>query len=416
VTSKAGAKPRVLLVGGGPFQLEILRAAQRRAEVAVVDGSPHAPGLALADHARVIDIADSPAVVRVARELRVSGVVTAASDVAVPAVSAVVRELGLPGLSPEVALRCRDKLACFRALTASGHAVPATHAVSDDAGARAAVEALGGYPVIVKPRSGGGGRGVVLVRAPNELPAALACARRAYGPGQHGVLVQEFIGGLSVGVEAFFAGGELAEAFVLDDQFEPGYISPAGHALPPTLAPAIADDVVRAIAAFGRALGLRDGPANFDLRQHHGRTIMLEVNPRLGGNSITDLVRCAYGVDLAEATVAAALGQDPRPILQRRRCDPAAARLILKHAHGTAHISGPLEPLAASAGVLHLDVLVNQGEPAHVRVDEWTIVGRTMVRAADSGSAAALAERVAHEVAERITLVPVPQPTAAGEP
>ena len=413
MTSNAGAglKPRVLLVGGGPFQLEILRAAQRRAEVAVVDGSPHAPGLALADHPRVVDIANAAAVVRVARELGVSGVVTAASDVAVPAVSAVVRELGLPGLPPDVALRCRDKLACFRALTASGHAVPATHAVSDEVGARTAVAALGGYPVIVKPRSGGGGRGVVLVRAADELGAAIACARRAYGPGQHGVLVQQFIGGRSVGVEAFFSGGELAEAFVLDDQFEPGYISPAGHALPPTLEPAIAQDVVRAIAAFGRALGLRDGPANFDLRQLDGRTIMLEVNPRLGGNSITDLVRCAYGVDLAEATVCAALGQNPRPILQRQRCEAAAARLILKHAHGTAQISEPLEPLAATDGVLHLDVLVSQGQPAHVRVDEWTIVGRTMVRAADSGSAAALAERVANEVASRITLLP---PTAAG--
>jgi biotin carboxylase len=219
-------------------------------------------------------------------------------------------------------------------------------------------------------------------------------------------------------VEAFFSGGALAEAFVLDDQFEPGYISPAGHALPPTLEPALADAVVQAIDAFGRALGLRDGPANFDLRQLEGRTIMLEVNPRLGGNSITDLVRCAYGVDLAEATVCAALGQDPRPILQRQRCQAAAARLILKHAHGTAHINAPLEPLAATEGVLCLDVLVSEGQPAHVRVDEWTIVGRTMVRAADSGSAAALAERVASEAAALITLgppsPPPSPPTAAG--
>ncbi|MET0385402.1 MAG: ATP-grasp domain-containing protein [Polyangiales bacterium] len=398
-------KPRILLVGGGPFQLEVLRAARRVGEVAVVDGSPHAPGLALADYPRVVDIADCAAVVEVARALRVSGVLTAASDVAVPAVSAVVRALGLPGSPPDVALRCRDKLACFQALQAHGHAVPHTYAVADEPQAERAALALGGYPVIVKPRTGGGGRGVVLVRSREELPGALACARRAYGTGELGVLVQEYIGGRSVGVEAFFSGGELIEAFVLDDQFEPGYISPAGHALPPTLEPAVETSVIAAVAAFGRSLGLCDGPANFDLRQVDGRTVMLEVNPRLGGNSITDLVRAAYGVDLAEASVAAAIGGEPRHSLRRRSCVPTAARLILKHAHGVARLEEPVSSFLDHPDVLSLDVLVSDGQLAHVRVDEWTILGRVMVRAADSGGAAGLAERVAGEAAERIALL-----------
>jgi biotin carboxylase len=408
VSSQAAAeKPVVLLVGGGPFQLEILRAAQKHAEVAVLDGSPNAPGLALADYPRVVDIADAARVVRVARELRVSGVVTAASDVAVPAVSAVVRELGLPGLLPEVAMRCRDKLACFRVLIAKGHAVPQTRAVHDDTDgheAHHAVIALGGYPAIVKPRSGGGGRGVVLVRERSQLCAAMACARRAYGPGQHGVLIQEFIAGRSVGVEAFFSNGELAEAFVLDDQFEQSYISPAGHALPSTLEPEIARKVIEHVAAFGRALGLRDGPANFDLRQLGERTVMLEVNPRLGGNSITDLVRAAYGVDLAEATVCAALGRDPRPILARTKLAPTAARLILKHAHGVAHMTDPTAEFRQHPDLLAMDLLVSDGALAHTRVDEWTILGRTMVRGKDSDSAARLAEQIASHVAASIQL------------
>ncbi|MEY4577269.1 MAG: Alanine-anticapsin ligase BacD, partial [Pseudomonadota bacterium] len=289
------AKPRVLLVGGGPFQLEILRAARRRAEVVVVDGSPRAPGLALADHAHVVDILDTAAVVDVARALRVSGVVTAASDVAVPAVSAVSRALGLPGLAPEVAQRCRDKWLCFQALSEHGQAVPQTYVLDDVEAAQRAVAALGGYPVIVKPRSGGGGRGVSLVRAESALAHAIASARRAYGPGLQGLLVQQYLAGESVGVEAFFSRGKLAAAFVLDDQFELDYVSPAGHALPPTLPAAVVPQVIAAVADFGAALGLQDGPANFDLRWVNGRTFLIEINPRLGGNSITDLVRAAYG-------------------------------------------------------------------------------------------------------------------------
>ncbi|MET0386019.1 MAG: ATP-grasp domain-containing protein [Polyangiales bacterium] len=398
-------RPRVLVVGGGPFQREILRAARACAEVVVVDGSPRAPGLALADHPRVVNIADPAAVVDVARAFRVAGVVTAASDVAVPAVSAVVEALGLPGLSPDAALRCRDKLACFRALAAGKHAVPETRAIDDVAQAERAAAEVGGYPVIVKPRSGGGGRGVGLVRAPSELSAAIACARRAFGAGDEAVLIQAYIDGLSVGVEAFFAGGELIAAFVLDDQFEPGYISPAGHALPSTLAPEDSARIVAAVAALGRTLGLSDGPANFDLRYAHGRTLLLEVNPRLGGNSITDLVRAAYGVDLAAATVAAALGRDPRPLLQRGAAQPIAARLVLKHGHGRARFSEPLAHDDAHPGVVSLDLLVSDGQAATLQVDEWTILGRVMTRAADSGGAAQLAEQVASEVAGRIALV-----------
>lgn len=397
-------KPRLLLVGAGPFQLDILRAARRYAEVAVIDGSPHAPGLALADIARVVDIADAAKVVEIARELQVSGVVTAASDVAVPAVSAVVRELALPGLTPEAALCCRDKLACFDKLSAASHRVPMTIAVADAAEAARAVQQVGGYPAIVKPRRGGGGRGVTIVRATEDLEPAMARARRAYGPGPHGVLVQELIAGRSVGVEAFFYQNELACAFVLDDQFEPGYVSPAGHSLPSTLSAALEQSVVSAIAALGQTLGLSAGPANFDLRLVDGETVLLEVNPRLGGSSISDLIRHAYGVDLPEATVCAALSRDPRPLLVKNKVSPTAARLILKQAHGVAQLNDAHDTFSDLPDVIALDLLVREGEPAQVLVDDWTIAGRTIVRAADSRSAAELAERVASAVAARIEL------------
>ena len=402
--SVSATKPRLLLVGAGPFQLEILRAARRYAEVAVIDGSAQAPGLALADIARVVDISDVAQVVEVARQLQVSGVVTAASDVAVPAVSEVVRALGLPGLAPEAALCCRDKLACFRALSASAHRVPLTIAVADAEEAERAVQQVGGFPAIVKPRRGGGGRGVTVARTQHDLEPALRCARRAYGPGPHGVLVQEFIPGRSVGVEAFFHQGELACAFVLDDQFEPGYVSPAGHSLPSTLTAAAEQSVVCAVAALGRTLGLSAGPANFDLRLVDGETILLEVNPRLGGNSISDLIRHAYGVDLPEATVCAALGRDPRPLLVHSKREPTAARLILKQAHGVAHLHEVQATFDDLPDVLALDLLVQESQPAQIRVDAWTIIGRTMVRGRDSEAAAELAERVASAVAARIEL------------
>jgi hypothetical protein len=102
--------------------------------------------------------------------------------------------------------------------------------------------------------------------------------------------------------------------------------------------------------------------------------------------------------------VYAALSNDPRPLLVRNKLSPTAARLILKHGHGVARLNDAHGTFSDLPDVIALDLLVQEGEPAHVRVDEWTIAGRTIVRAEHSHAAAELAERVASAVAARIEL------------
>jgi biotin carboxylase len=394
-------------VGAGPFQIELLRAARELAEVVAVDGSARAPGLALADIARVIDVRDTAAVVAVARELGVRGVATAASDVAVPAVSAVVEALGLVGLSSAVSERCRDKLQAFEAVRSAGLAVPETRGVTDCAQARAAIAELGGYPVVIKPRSGGGGRGVSVVHDLSELSSAFTRAEMSYvGLGAGGVLVQEWVDGRSLGAEVFLVGSEPRALFVLDDQFEPGFVSPVGHSLPPQIDEAMAAEVARTVTAFGKALGLTDGGVNFDLRVVAGRTVLIEVNPRLGGNSITDLIRSAYGADMARAAVLCALGRDPAPALQRRLCQPVAARLILKPGSGVVRYEQPAESFGDHEDVIALDLTVRDGEPSALHVDDFCLLGRCLVKAHTSAQAAELAERIAHIAADHIRLEP----------
>src|SRR5690348_15069997 len=132
------APPKVLVVGGGPFQLDIIRTAKDLgAIVGVADKSPSAPGLAIADHAIVADIIDVDAMVEAARAWGANGVVTAASDAAIPAVAAIGDALGLRAVPVDAARRCRDKLATFETLNAASLAVPATVRVRSVEEARA---------------------------------------------------------------------------------------------------------------------------------------------------------------------------------------------------------------------------------------------------------------------------------------
>jgi biotin carboxylase len=388
----------LLVVGAGRFQIALIREARALAEVVAIDGDPKAPGLALADRPEVIDIRDLDAVVALARSLRIAGVLTTASDAAVAAVAAVSEALGLPGLDRATAHSCQDKLACFERAKAAGLDVPPTRAVRSVSEARGCTNELGGFPIVIKPRAGGGGRGVSIVEDDDELATAFDNARRVYrGDAQPAVLVQAFVEGTSIGAEAFFLDGKLSELFVLDDQYEPGFVSPAGHSMPAHIDEVTRQRIRTALGKLGAALGLTTGVVNFDVRLSNAGVFALEVNPRLGGNSIPELVFEAYGVHLTGAAVSCALGHDPLPLLARKTPTPVAARLILRRM-----TDAPLPPvpseLRADPDLLALDVAERDGPPPPV-VNGFQVLGRCVVRGTSASQAADKARAIAHTLA-----------------
>lgn len=396
------------MIGGGPFQLDIIRAAKQLVrEVWVVDRDPAAPGMMLADRAIALDFVRTELVTELTKRERFDGVTTAASDAAVPAVAACVESCGLTGIDWTTARRCRDKLEAIETLARAGLRVPATRLVLDAAAARCQVDSVGGYPLVVKPRSGAGGRGVSIVRDESGLEAAVAKALR-YAPPGGGCLIQQYLSGHSVGVELFMWQGRRIAGYCLSDQYAPDFVSPIGHALPCDLSEHAQAHVLSAVDAFGPALGASAGPLNFDLRYVDGELWLIECNPRLGGNSITQLVRAAYGVDLAQATVLAALGEDPSALLTvRGAVQPCAARMMVGRGDGArVQLQRGLRDWQRCADVIELEVVARHGELATSRVDEWFILGRCLVRGSTAEGAIDLADRIAADVQSAVALVP----------
>lgn len=98
-----------------------------------------------------------------------------------PALATACARAGITFVGPDVeALEAMaDKLAAKRIVAARGvPVVPGAGepGMPDDALLAAAGDV--GYPLLVKPSAGGGGKGMVVVRSADELPGALASARR----------------------------------------------------------------------------------------------------------------------------------------------------------------------------------------------------------------------------------------------
>jgi acetyl-CoA carboxylase biotin carboxylase subunit len=87
-------------------------------------------------------------------------------------------DLTFIGPRPEVLERFASKYAVRRMLAANGlPTVPGSRGIVTDLGDALEQAAESGYPVLLKPSAGGGGRGMRLVRSPREMEQSLPLAR-----------------------------------------------------------------------------------------------------------------------------------------------------------------------------------------------------------------------------------------------
>jgi argininosuccinate lyase len=284
------------------------------------------------------------------RDARIAGV-TSSSEYYIETAASCARTLELPGPSPEAVRSCRHKGTQREILEAAGLGGPAfvrarTVAEVRDAGI--------GYPVVVKPCSGSGSVGVRLCA--NDAEATAHAARLLHASeNERGLsvpaelLVEEYLTGPEYSVE-MFAGCAVATT---DKHIGPlPWFVETGHDTPsrqPADRRRMLTDAAREAVA---ALDLRWGAAHVELRLAATGAQIIEVNPRLAGGMIPDLVQRAYGVDLIDAQIRAAVGLP---------CDLAApVRAAASIRFLTADSPGALsDPERAVTAALSVDGVVN---------------------------------------------------------
>jgi acetyl-CoA carboxylase biotin carboxylase subunit len=190
---------KVLIANRGEIAVRILRACRDLGLPAVVaysEADRDSLAVRLADEAICIGPAEArrsylnqPAVIS-------AGMITGCdaihpgygflSEDATFAEACVAHDLTFIGPRPEVLERFASKYAVRRMLAANGlPTVPGSRGIVSDLADALDQAGEAGYPVLLKPSAGGGGRGMRLVRSPREmetsLPLARSEARAAFG-------------------------------------------------------------------------------------------------------------------------------------------------------------------------------------------------------------------------------------------
>src|SRR5574342_139301 len=237
-----------------------------------------------------------------------------------PAFARAVRDAGLTfvGPSPEAMARVGNKIAARRLL--QGSEVPLVpgmvEAEADPARLQAAAARLG-YPVVLKAAAGGGGKGMRLVRRPEELAEA---ARRgqseallAFGDGSI-YLEQALERPRHVEFQVLADGqGRVVHLFERECSVQRRHQKIVEETPSPALDPALRERMGRAAVEVARRAGyLNAGTVEF-LLLPEGRFHFLEVNARLQvEHPITEVTT---GLDLVRCQVEIAAGL-PLPFRQ----------------------------------------------------------------------------------------------------
>jgi biotin carboxylase len=179
---------------------------------------------------------------------------------------------------------------------------------------------------MVKPVDGSGSKGVTHVTHPDHLPAAVARSR-SHSASQT-VIAEEFVPGRPLAIEVFMQNGKAAMASIKDREFVgEGFVV---KRLRTAQLPSATRDRIRAtVERLCCALGITDGPANFDaVLGTDGHERIIEANARLGGDGVPRLLTAAYGVHVVRALIALALGEPFGEHLAPTRAAHAALELI----------------------------------------------------------------------------------------
>lgn len=305
---------KLLLLGGARYLLPVIKTAHALGlYVITCDYLPDNYAHRYADAYYNVSIIDKEAVLQLAKELAVDGIMSFACDPGVETMAYVCEKLGLPCVgSYEAVLTLQDKVRFRDFLRKNGFNVP--HARGFSACAEFLETAAEfHFPVIVKPADSAGSKGVTRLDSTQDAAQAVELAL-AYSKTKR-FIVEEFIEkqGDSSDCDCFSVNGKMVFVSFSNQKFDPQAINPytpAGYTWPPQM-PAQAQAYLAAeLDRVCKLLGLGSSVYNVETRVgKDGKAYIMEMSPRGGGNRLSEMMRYVAHTDLIEQAILAALGE-----------------------------------------------------------------------------------------------------------
>lgn len=359
---------KLMLLGGIRYLLPVIKAAHEQGYfVITADYLPDNIAHKYSDKYVNVSIIDKEAVLKVAKEEQIDGIMSFGVDPGVVSASYVQNQLGLPSFGPFESVEILQNKDRFRSfLKENGFNVPWAYGFASKEDAMRNTDKFS-YPLIVKPTDSAGSKGCTRVDKEDKLLDAIEYAFK-YTISGH-IIIEEFLEkkGCSSDTDSYAQDGKLKFVSFSAQRFDATAVNPytpSAYSWPSTFSVEEEKYLTSEIQRLITLLKMNTSVFNIETRVGiNNKPYIMELTPRGGGNRLCEMLRYATGVDMITAITRAIVGDEPG-IIEQKPYNGHWAEIILHSDNDGEFVDLQIDP-EIPAEVIEEDLWVKPGDFVH---------------------------------------------------
>lgn len=302
---------KLIIIGASFLQVPLIKKAREMGlETHVFAWQEGAVGKDIADFFYPISITEMDLILDKSRELKPSGIISIASDLAMITVNYIADKLGITGNTMHCTELTTNKYLMRQALDSSDLPCPKYYRLTENSSLNN-IEDLK-FPVIIKPTDRSGSRGVTkVIDAKNMGSAKKAAFIESINKE---IIIEEFIEGREISVEMISWKGDHHFITCTDKVTSgvPHFVETEQHQ-PAQLSIEMVKKVVAIVKKALNALNVLNGASHSEIIITPDNAVyIVEIGARMGGDHIgAKLVELSTGYDFVKSVINVALGITP---------------------------------------------------------------------------------------------------------
>ncbi|HDR4479365.1 TPA: ATP-grasp domain-containing protein [Bacillus cereus] len=166
------------------------------------------------------------------------------------------------------------------------------------------------FPLIVKSPKSTGSKDVLLVKNKDQLILSIQSLLKKL-PNEE-ILLEEYIDGPQYLVEILVQDGKVHIIAVIEQEitfFERFIVT--GYSLLGRVEKRLYNSLFNAINSVIQAFNMKNGACHLELRRIDNVWKLIEINPRISGGAMNDIIEIGHGINLVQETIRLMLGNKP---------------------------------------------------------------------------------------------------------
>lgn len=307
-------KKKLLLLGGLRYLIPVIKSAHEQGYYVITcDYLPNNIAHQYSDEYINASITDKEAILKIAMDKQIDGIMSFAVDPGVLTASYVSEKLNLQSPGPYESVRILQNKNLFREFLAKHNFnVPKAKGYTSLEDVISEID-LFKLPIMVKPVDSAGSKGVSMVQNYETLKKSIEFALEFSPTNQ--IIIEEYIeqNGFPSDSDCLSINGDLVFFSLSNQRFDlnaTNPFTPAGFSWPSTMLNQHKDELRKEVQRLLTLLNMKTSIYNIETRiGTDNKAYIMEVSPRGGGNRLAEMVKLSTSVDLISYAVKSAVGE-----------------------------------------------------------------------------------------------------------